>query len=287
MEPKLVWRVVLALLLLVLFSIPLSSAAHPGNTDGSGCHTCRTNCTERWGIPYDFYHRHNPVRPCSDDSTAVPTTKAPTTTTTTRPTTTTTRAPPVRPSADLDRFLEDLRSHIVDLSNAITAANSDWEERELTFQQARAAFEAVLRDLESQSAVLEADPTPSSPEVVLTPIQRSLDELQLAAQAVIEGLEAPDDGSQRVEAVSGWSDAVDAFEVAAALPETTTTTKPISMTASTPTQAVEGTSVDAVEDTQPVDDPTRTDPNDAWLGATLLLAILAYGLGRRRRRSDS
>ena len=38
--------------------------AHPGNTDSSGCHTCRTNCTERWGIPYGYYHRHNPVRDC-------------------------------------------------------------------------------------------------------------------------------------------------------------------------------------------------------------------------------
>ena len=38
--------------------------AHPGNTDSNGCHVCRTNCTERWGIPYGFYHRHNPVRPC-------------------------------------------------------------------------------------------------------------------------------------------------------------------------------------------------------------------------------
>ncbi len=38
--------------------------AHPGGTDGNGCHTCRTNCTERWGISYGFYHRHHPVRPC-------------------------------------------------------------------------------------------------------------------------------------------------------------------------------------------------------------------------------
>lgn len=40
------------------------TVAHPGGTDGNGCHVCRTNCTERWGIPYGYYHRHNPVRPC-------------------------------------------------------------------------------------------------------------------------------------------------------------------------------------------------------------------------------
>jgi len=35
------------------------ASAHPGGTDSSGCHTCRTNCTERYGIPYGDYHCHN------------------------------------------------------------------------------------------------------------------------------------------------------------------------------------------------------------------------------------
>ena len=43
---------------------PSTVQAHPGGTDGNGCHTCRTNCTERWGISYGFYHRHRPVRAC-------------------------------------------------------------------------------------------------------------------------------------------------------------------------------------------------------------------------------
>lgn len=47
--------------------------AHPGNTDGNGCHTCRTNCTESWGIPYGFYHRHYPVRPCFEPAASTPT----------------------------------------------------------------------------------------------------------------------------------------------------------------------------------------------------------------------
>jgi len=32
--------------------------AHPGNTDASGCHTCRTNCPS-WGLDYGEYHCHN------------------------------------------------------------------------------------------------------------------------------------------------------------------------------------------------------------------------------------
>mgnify|MGYP001582003800 CR=1 FL=1 len=32
--------------------------AHPGRTDSSGCHTCRTNCPS-WGLSYGEYHCHN------------------------------------------------------------------------------------------------------------------------------------------------------------------------------------------------------------------------------------
>ena len=50
---------------------------HPGGTDGRGCHVCRTNCG-RWGIPYDHYHRHNPVRPCNQVTPAPTRTPTPT-----------------------------------------------------------------------------------------------------------------------------------------------------------------------------------------------------------------
>lgn len=32
--------------------------AHPGRTDSSGCHTCRTNCSS-WGLGTGEYHCHN------------------------------------------------------------------------------------------------------------------------------------------------------------------------------------------------------------------------------------
>lgn len=31
--------------------------AHPGRTDSSGCHTCRTNCPS-WGLSHGEYHCH-------------------------------------------------------------------------------------------------------------------------------------------------------------------------------------------------------------------------------------
>lgn len=45
----------------VFLTVFLSSnyaLAHPGNTDASGCHTCRTNCSS-WGLYSGEYHCHN------------------------------------------------------------------------------------------------------------------------------------------------------------------------------------------------------------------------------------
>lgn len=44
-------------LIILVFSIPYISFAHPGRTDSSGCHTCRTNCSN-WGLSTGEYHCH-------------------------------------------------------------------------------------------------------------------------------------------------------------------------------------------------------------------------------------
>lgn len=36
---------------------PADVFAHPGRTDSSGCHTCRTNCSS-WGLSSGEYHCH-------------------------------------------------------------------------------------------------------------------------------------------------------------------------------------------------------------------------------------
>jgi hypothetical protein len=46
----------LLFVLLFFFSVG-STEAHPGRTDSSGGHTCRTNC-EEWGYSYGEYHYH-------------------------------------------------------------------------------------------------------------------------------------------------------------------------------------------------------------------------------------
>lgn len=45
------------LFICLIFSID-TVYAHPGRTDSSGCHTCRTNCGS-YGLSYGQYHCHN------------------------------------------------------------------------------------------------------------------------------------------------------------------------------------------------------------------------------------
>ncbi len=53
-------KIITGLFLAVLLFIFSADAvlAHPGRTDSSGGHTCRTNC-EEWGLEYGEYHYHN------------------------------------------------------------------------------------------------------------------------------------------------------------------------------------------------------------------------------------
>lgn len=57
-------RISVLILTMYFFSYH-SVLAHPGNTDSSGGHTCRTNC-EKWGLNYGEYHHHN-SSPVVDD----------------------------------------------------------------------------------------------------------------------------------------------------------------------------------------------------------------------------
>jgi hypothetical protein len=55
------------------------ASAHPGGLDAQGCHTCRTNCTEVYGIPYGFYHTHinGQSVPCGSTGSVTPTSPPP------------------------------------------------------------------------------------------------------------------------------------------------------------------------------------------------------------------
>lgn len=48
----------LSSILTIVLCFSFNTAAHPGNTDSSGGHTCWTNCSY-WGYDYGEYHYHN------------------------------------------------------------------------------------------------------------------------------------------------------------------------------------------------------------------------------------
>ncbi len=50
-------KILMFVVLITVLFIPSLSQAHPGRTDSSGCHTCRTNCS-KWGLSTGEYHCH-------------------------------------------------------------------------------------------------------------------------------------------------------------------------------------------------------------------------------------
>ncbi len=57
MKEKIKKYLLLTVILVGLFGLFFYTFAHPGRTDSSGCHTCRTNCPS-WGLSYGEYHCH-------------------------------------------------------------------------------------------------------------------------------------------------------------------------------------------------------------------------------------
>lgn len=52
-------RTVIAFIFCSIFLFnPNIILAHPGRTDGSGCHKCNTNCA-KWGLSSGEYHCHS------------------------------------------------------------------------------------------------------------------------------------------------------------------------------------------------------------------------------------
>lgn len=60
-----------SLVLLTLSLFASDALAHPGRTDGSGGHTCRTNCA-KWGLNTGEYHYHNGGGSSSSATTSEP-----------------------------------------------------------------------------------------------------------------------------------------------------------------------------------------------------------------------
>ncbi len=156
------------------------------------------------GFTYVFVNALPPA-----DVTTAPTTTAPTSTTTTVATTTTSTLPTdiLAFLAEVDRF----EAAAADLLVELNTVNEQWENKDIEFDEALDGFTTVhddAQDLANQiAATTVPDPYTSAWPDTITASQ----DLVTQAEAVIEGLKAPDDGTLRREAVQGYNDATVAF----------------------------------------------------------------------------
>ena len=147
--------------------------------------------------------------PAADVAASTSTTSS--TTTTTQPGSTTTSTLP----ADILAFLQEVdRFEAVsqDLLTELTETNDQWEAREISSDEAAAGFAAVrdgAQELANQvAATTVPDPyAPAWPDTIVASQQ-----LVTTAEAVIEGFEAPDDGTLRREAVAQYQVDTVAFQ---------------------------------------------------------------------------
>ncbi|VAW07641.1 hypothetical protein MNBD_ACTINO01-2576 [hydrothermal vent metagenome] len=156
------------------------------------------------GFTYVFVNALPPA-----DITASTTTTAPTTTTTTLGTTTTSTLPTdiLAFLAEVDRF----EAAAADLLAELNGINEQWENQDIEYSEALDGFTKVhddAQDLANQvTATTVPDPYPPAWPDTITASQ----ELVVKAEAVIDGLKAPDDGTLRREAVQKYNDATVAF----------------------------------------------------------------------------
>ncbi len=289
--------ILLALVVALLVVFLPRVDAHPGGTDGNGCHTCRTNCTESWGIPYGYYHRHSPVRPCFPPPTTTTTTVPPTTTTMRATTTTraltTTRAPP---SDEVDRdhatamltVLDPYSDQVSRLEEEAIVVNGLWNDRDIGFGETDRRLKEIWLALSDLDAGLADEIFGNSVERDHVDAQAALKAMVDAAAAMIDGLHAPDTGEARTEALADLVDAAARFQAirnrVSEIAHAPIPTKTMPPTTSTAVLAP------TVTTTSPVaSSPGRADSGQAPWSAVWMIGVASFALGwmlRRRRSSD-
>lgn len=143
------------------------------------------------------------------DVAASTTTTIPPTTTTTLPATTTTTLP-----ADILAFLGEVdrfESMSADLLTQLNETNSLWEDRDISFDETLDRFTKVHDDAQDLANQVAATTVPTPFQPAWPDTIKASQELVTQAEAVIDGLKAPDDGSLRREAVKAYDEATTAF----------------------------------------------------------------------------
>jgi hypothetical protein len=156
------------------------------------------------GFTYIFVN----ALPAADVAASTTTTQA--TTTTTAPVESTTSTLPtdiLAFLAEVDRFDAEAQ----DLQTDLTTVNDQWEADEIDFDTAEAGFTQVRDGAQDLANQVAATTVPDAFQSAWPDTITTSQALVSAADAVIVGLNAPDDGSARREAVDAYNQATTAF----------------------------------------------------------------------------
>jgi hypothetical protein len=162
-------------------------------------------------------------------------------TTTTLPPITTTSSTTLPP--DIAAFMSTLDLYETQVNNfldSVDTTNANWEAGTIVFNDARAQFQEVQAAAAAWESTVAADAAnvPAALAAGHVDLLQSVDELAPKIDDIITGLEAPDDGTLRRQAVVAFEDQVDtilaaiadlrtqAQQVGGGAEESTTTTTP-------------------------------------------------------------
>ncbi len=144
-----------------------------------------------------------------EDVTTTTVTASETTTTVAATTTTTTTVPPE--IADFLRLVATYGERARGIQGDVNEVNDAWEAREISFGEARDGFTTARDDAQSLADDVGATDVPADFEDLWPDVITAADALPIAADEVLAGLAASDDGTRRREAVAAYDTATDVF----------------------------------------------------------------------------
>jgi hypothetical protein len=151
----------------------------------------------------------NALPPAEVEDVTTTTVTASETTTTVGATTTTTTVPPE--IADFLRLVATYGERARGIQGDVNEVNDAWEAREISFGEARDGFTAARDDAQSLADDVGATDVPADFEDLWPDVITAADALPIAADEVLAGLAASDDGTRRREAVAAYDTATDVF----------------------------------------------------------------------------
>ena len=157
-----------------------------------------------FGLTYVFVNALPPV-----DITTSSTSTPPTATDAVPQTSTTSTLPSdaVAFLAEVDRFEAVAADNLVQLNDV----NASWDAEEITFSETRQGFTEVRDSAQNLTDQMAAATVPETYQPEWPAALVAAQDLVTKATAVIAGLEAPDDGTLRQQAVQAYNDTTVAF----------------------------------------------------------------------------